>query len=1149
MTHPGLRDYFDRLGRHPAFVEVLAAMRGSEREVVDLTGLTETARAIYALLLQKLTDRPVVLLVDTNRTAEELNETVTAIFEQLEISSGRGAPCVLPAHDVTPFDGLSPHADISEKRGIALWRMTEGTASTVVVPIGAALLKTAPGDFYKHLAWQIEVGDEFFLEDLEAGLASVGYTRQEPVEMVGQFSVRGGIIDVFSPEAPYPVRIELFGDRVESIREFAPETQTSVRTLDETSLLPLSEYPVTAVDGDANPVLAAGWEFSAIGGEARSHCVLDMLPNAIVVWNEPDVLENEAGKFWERLETAAERAEGDAADYYLPLSRLRSAAQRRDQVVLDQLGLDPFSVDDGAGPLQIRSQTTPSFRGNITHCMQELKGHVTAGSRVLVAAASLGDLERLADIFNEFDISYQLGLQERPQGMSPYLEERSYLAGPVAAVILVQAAIAKGCVLPESQAVIYGTDDVFGHSDLVAKPRKQASAAAAFLSNLEDLKEGDYVVHAQHGVGQFLGLRQIENSGRADDFMLLEYAGSSKLYVPLSRLDLVQKYHGAGGPKPHLDRLGGQTWEKAKSRVKARLRDMAEELLKLYAQRKLSVGFSFSPDSNWQREFEEAFAYKPTIDQVNTTNDIKRDMESAQVMDRLVCGDVGFGKTEVAMRAAFKALGDDKQIAILTPTTVLCFQHFETFKQRFKAFPVEVEMLNRFRNPREQKAIIERVREGKIDILIGTHRLLSKDVEFSDLGLLIVDEEQRFGVAHKERLKHIRKNVDVLTMTATPIPRTLHMSLVGLRDISIIQTPPKDRLAIQTVVAPYSDHLVYSAIRRETARGGQVYFIHNRVDSIYEVASALQQALPEVRIGVAHGQMGEKDLEAAMLGFMKHEFDVLVATTIVENGLDIPLANTLIVDRGDMYGLSELYQLRGRVGRSNRRAYAYLLIPENRELTEIARKRLAALKEFSELGSGFKIAALDLELRGAGNLLGGEQSGQIAAVGFETYTQLLDEAVRKLKGEKVETVVRTNLKLQLDVHIPTDYITDETQRLQAYKRLAEVASEAEKESIAGELKDRYGTLPVALRNLLDYSIIKSQAEALRIASVERKASRLVMTFREDSKIDPNSLMRFVATKKGAKFSPDGKFEWSGFDYHGAEALDQIKAMLKRLAAA
>ncbi len=1146
MIHPALRDFFGRLGRHPAFVELLAAVRGTDPGRVDLSGLTATAQAIYIVLLQKQTDRPVVLFVETNSMAETLNEAVSALFEQLHSSSKRGAPCVLPAHDVTPFDGLSPHAEIGEKRGIALWRMAEGTASIVIVPIGAALLKTAPGNFYKHLTWQIEVGDEFFLEDLESGLVSAGYARQEPVEMVGQFSVRGGIIDIFSPEAPYPVRIELFGDRVESIREFTPETQRSLRSPDEALLLPLSDYPAASAAGGDSP--AAGWEFSAAGGKARTHCLLDMLSDAILVWNEPNALRQEAGKLWERLEQAAARTEGDASAYYLEFDRLRSAAERCDQVILDQLGIDPLEIGGEDGLLRIRSQPAPRFQGNIAHCMQELKSRVSEGSRVLVTAGSLGDLERLADIFNEFGIPYQLGLQERPRGMSPYLEERSYLAGPVASVILIQAAIAGGCVLPDSQAAVYGAEDIFGRSDLVAKPRRQAGAAAAFLSNLEDLTEGDYVVHKQHGVGRFLGLRQIENSGRADDFMLLEYAGFSKLYVPLSRLDLVQKYHGSGGPKPQIDRLGGQTWEKTKSRVKARLRDMAEELLKLYAQRKLTKGFAFSPDSNWQREFEDAFPYKPTRDQASAANDVKRNMESEQAMDRLICGDVGFGKTEVAMRAAFKALGDGKQVAVLAPTTILSFQHYETFKQRFAAFPVEIEMLNRFRSAKEQKAIVERVKTGKIDILIGTHRILSKDIAFSDLGLLIVDEEQRFGVRHKERLKHIRKNVDVLTLTATPIPRTLHMALAGFRDISIIQTPPKDRLAIQTVVAQYSDRVVHSAILRETARGGQVYFIHNRVESIYSVASALQEALPETRIGVGHGQMGEKELERSMLGFMQHEFDVLVATTIVENGLDIPAANTIVIDRSDLYGLSELYQLRGRVGRSNRRAYAYLLVPPNRELTEIARKRLATLKEFSDLGSGFKVAALDLELRGAGNLLGGEQSGQIAAVGFATYTQLLDEEVKRLKGEKVEADVRTNLKLQLDVHIPTDYITDETQRLHAYKRLAEVSGEEERDSTASELKDRYGPLPAAVRNLLDYSLVKSRAEALRIASIERQANRLTMRFREDSKIDPRSLMRFVAAKKGTSFSPDGRFEWAGFDYSGVEALDRIKGLLKRLAA-
>ena len=611
-------------------------------------------------------------------------------------------------------------------------------------------------------------------------------------------------------------------------------------------------------------------------------------------------------------------------------------------------------------------------------------------------------------------------------------------------------------MLPESRFAVYGAHDIFTSSELVPKPRKRRSASAAFLSDLEDLREGDHVVHVQHGVGRYLGTRQIETGSQSEDFMLLEYAQGARLYLPLRRLDLVHKFHGAGGPKPPLDRLGGQTWEKTKKRVKARLLDMADELLQLYARRKLGRTFAYSPDSNWQREFEESFAYSPTKDQTTATQEIKQDMESTRIMDRLVCGDVGFGKTEVAMRAAFKALGDDKQVAVLVPTTVLAFQHLETFRQRFEPFPVEIEMLSRFRTRKDQRLVVERLREGLVDIVIGTHRLLSKDVGYRDLGLLIVDEEQRFGVRHKEQIKHLRKTVDVLSLTATPIPRTLYMSLMGLRDISIIKTPPQDRLAVQTVVTEYDDHMVHTAIRREVSRGGQVYFLHNRVGTIRDVAARLAGALPEVRIRVGHGQMAERQLEQVMLGFINHEFDVLVATTIIENGLDIPLANTMIIDRADLYGLAELYQLRGRVGRSNRRAYAYLFVPTDRELTEVARRRLAALREFSDLGSGFKIAALDLELRGAGNLLGGEQSGQIAAVGFETYTQLLEESVRKLQGEEVEVSVRTHLKLQLDFHIPTDYVTEETQRLQLYKRLAAIRDEAERDAAARDLKDRYG---------------------------------------------------------------------------------------------
>jgi transcription-repair coupling factor (superfamily II helicase) len=589
----------------------------------------------------------------------------------------------------------------------------------------------------------------------------------------------------------------------------------------------------------------------------------------------------------------------------------------------------------------------------------------------------------------------------------------------------------------------------------------------------------------------------------------------------MTRLDLVQKFRGAGDAAPALDRMGGATWERTKKRVRAKMRDMADELLKLYAQRKMTEGFRYSPDSAWQREFEDAFEYTPTKDQVTAVADIKRDMESPQPMDRLLCGDVGFGKTEVAMRAAFKALGDGRQVAVLAPTTVLAFQHYETFKRRFASFPVRIELLSRFRSPKEIKETLADLAAGKVDVVIGTHRLLSKDVEFRDLGLMIVDEEQRFGVRHKERLKQIRQNVDALAMSATPIPRTLHMSLLGLRDMSVIETPPKDRLAIHTVVAHFDLGVVKQAIEQEVSRGGQVYFIHNRIDSIYSRAASIQEMLPDVKIGVGHGQMGEDELERVLLGFMRHEFDVFVSTTIVENGIDIPLANTIIIENAQNYGLSELYQLRGRVGRSNRRAYAYLLVPPNTELTDIARKRLAALKEFSDLGAGFKIAALDLELRGAGNILGGEQHGHIADVGFDMYVRMLDETVRELKGEEIPPEVTSTLNLGLDIRIPAEYIADEHQRLRAYKRIASAKTREEAAAILEEFADRYGPPPEAVKTLVEFALLRSQAERLGIELIERRAGMANIKFHKDTRIDPQRLLDLVSRTPGAQFTPAG----------------------------
>ena len=1083
-------------------------------------------------------------LTGSQASAEAFHEALQGWFELLAGPDPGPPPCLLPAHDVTPFDGLSPHPDICESRGLVLWRMADRQVSIIVAPIASALQRVGPPGAYRNLAWQIEAADEVDLEELARGLSALGYSRREPVEMVGQFAVRGGILDVFVPESERPVRLELLGDQVESIREFDPGTQQSIRRLDAVTVLPMHEYPA---GGSGEGLLGPGWEFAAVDPQWRSGSLLDLIPDATVLWHEPQEAAQEAESLWARLDEAGGRASGRSGAYYARLDAWAESSRARRQIALDELGLGARFLGPPDGSWQVPSQPAMRFRGGVGQCTQEIKAQIGAGSRVLVAAGSAGDLERLADIFREYEVPFQIALREEAGGLSRYLAQRAAVSGPEASAILVRAPVSSGCVLPESHFAVYGTQDIFTASELVPKPTKRKSVSSAFLSDLEDLREGDRVVHAQHGVGRYLGTRQVQTTGRGEDFMVLEYAEGAKLYVPLARLDLVHKYHGAGGPDPPLDRMGGQTWERTKRKVRARLLDMADDLLKLYAQRKLGRDFTYSPDSNWQREFEDSFAYSPTDDQAAAARDIKRDMESPQIIDRLVCGDVGFGKTEVAMRAAFKALGDDKQVAVLVPTTVLAYQHLETFRQRFAPFPVEIEMLSRFRRPAEQREIAAKLADGRIDIVIGTHRLLGKDVEFRDLGLLIIDEEQRFGVRHKERLKQVRKTVDVLTLTATPIPRTLYMSLTGLRDVSVIKTPPQDRLAIQTVVAEYDDRMVHTAIRREVARGGQVYFLHNRVASIHEVAGRLSEALPEARFKVGHGQMNERDLERVMLGFMRHEFDVLVATTIVENGLDIPLANTMIIDRADLYGLAELYQLRGRVGRSNRRAYAYLLVAPGREVSETARKRLAALREFSELGAGFKVAAQDLELRGAGNLLGGQQSGQIAAVGFETYRQLLEEAVRALQGEDVTETIRTQVTLQVDFHVPKDFVPDEAQRLQLYKRLAAVRDATEQEAALAELKDRYGPAPAAVRNLLEHAVLKHRAQALRIPSLERRGNRLKMRFREDSRIDPRKLMDFVGRTAGAVFTPDGSFEWAGFDHRGKALFEQIHCLLDRFA--
>ncbi len=1158
MIHPAVRDLFLDLGKDPGFQDALRRLTAGENAPVS--GLTTTAKAVYSVLLWQLANRPLLIVVDGNKQAEALSEALDAFFTLLG-SGDRSGPQTLPALDVLPLQNLSPHAEILEERAIGLWRLATGRAPITVLPAASALLRIYPGDFYRQLAVRLRVGDEVPLDELVAHLESIGYERREPVEMVGEYSVRGGILDVFSPEAPKPVRMDLFGDQVESIRRFEPESQRSIVRIEECVLLPLTEYqrsrPLLAELGELMREAGIpgrdlpppgepfpGWELVAAMVRPRTASVFSLPERPLIVWDEPEQVRGAAERLWKRLEQTELSPAYDPEKVFFRWEELERQAAALPQVSLRELeltgGQAPWpSVEQASWPatpapsppgaeagsssaetIHIPTRPAMAFHGNMQVAIAEARNLVESGNRVAFFASSTGEVERVADILNEYGIAYQLGL-EKNESTPAYLAERAYMAGEVASIYLIRGLVRHGAAFPNSKLVVFGSEDLFETSELVARAPASKSALTTFSADLIDLKPGDYVVHSEHGVAQYLGLREIAQGESKGDYMLLEYAGGAKLYVPLTRMDLVQRFRGAGEAAPQLDRMGGVTWSRTKTRIKAKMRDMADELLKLYASRKMAEGFRFSSDSNWQREFEDAFEFSETKDQLTAIQEIKRDMESASPMDRLVCGDVGFGKTEVVMRAAFKALGDGKQVALLAPTTVLVFQHFETFKRRFQPFPVRVEMFSRFRSPKELKTALEDLAEGKVDVAVGTHRLLSKDVTFRDLGLLIVDEEQRFGVKHKERLKQIKKTVDVVSMSATPIPRTLHMSLLGLRDMSVIETPPKDRLAIHTVVAPFQPGLIRSALELELGRGGQIYFLHNRVESIWTRAAMIQELAPNARIGVGHGQMGEAELERTMLRFMRHEFDVLVCTTIIENGLDIPLANTIIVENAERYGLSELYQLRGRVGRSNRRAYAYLLVPPDTELTEIARKRLAALKEFSDLGAGFKIAALDLELRGAGNLLGGEQHGQINSVGFDTYVRLLDETVRELKGEESIPEIHSALNLGLDIRIPPEYIADENQRLRAYRQIANAADAAARERVEKELEDRYGPAPDAVRSLLRYSALKTLAEQLGIEAIDRRNNLINVKFHEAARVDPARLMSIVSGVRGAQFTPAG----------------------------
>ena len=1107
------------VSRHPALERAMESLRqGTARE--RLAGLTPTAKALLAAIVAAELRRPMVVLVETGARAEEFAGTMQFFYSAL---AGQEATevTVLPAMDVLPWQEAAPHAEILENRAVTLWRYATGQARVVIAPVAAARMRLADAAYYAEQARTLARDEAVSLDDLVAHLRRVGYESHDMVEMPGQFTVRGGIVDIFPAEAARPVRLELFGDSVESLREFDPNTQRSIGPIEHVTLPPLVEQPVNGFGGGPS----AGSE-----KPSRAHSLFDLHEDTVILVDEPGAVEEASRAF---LESAMEDLESRKSDSLEAMSAYYftddwgALVSRHPRLELELLGL----THEDSETHTIQTQPTARFHGNVPAFMAEARERVAAGERVMLAAGSLGELERYVDLCHEYEVPFRLGDLEENVTSARLAEDSS--AGSIPAVVLCRAPFTDGVVFLDARVAIFGTGDVF--ETMLAGATKRRPKTASFFSDFSELKPGDYVVHVDHGIGQFEGLHQIENGGARGEFMRLRYADDARLYVPLERLDLVQTYRAVEGAKPVLDKLGGSTWTARKARVKKSVEDMAEKLLKLYASRKAGEGFAFSPDGAFQREFEDAFEFEETPDQAIAIADVKRDMERQQPMDRLLCGDVGYGKTEVAMRAAFKAVSDSKQVAVLAPTTVLAFQHFETFRRRFAAFPVKVELLSRFRTAREQKAVLAGVETGQVDIVIGTHRLLSKDVKFHDLGLLIVDEEQRFGVAHKERLKELKLNVDVLTLSATPIPRTLNMSLVGLRDMSVIETPPKDRLAIQTVVAPFSESLIRRSIEEEMSRHGQVFLLHNRVESIYTIADLVNKLVPKARVVVGHGQMNEKELESVMFKFVRGEADVLVCTTIVENGLDIPRANTILINRADRFGLSELYQLRGRVGRSNQRAYAYLLVPEDVSLTPLATRRLAALKEFSALGAGFRVAALDLELRGAGNLLGGQQHGHINAIGFDLYVQMLERAVSTLKGEEVKPEMRATINLGLDIRIPEEYIPNENLRLRTYKRIAGITSETEREEVNSELTDRFGAPPPAVGNLLDYALLKGLAERLLISSIERRANEVAIKFHPETPLSPENLVKFIRSQKeGLRLDPNGTL-WMRLDRRGRVA--------------
>lgn len=1153
------------------YQNVLESIR-MNRTPVFATGVIDVEKSHLLFSIKEHSQRPLLILTYSEIRAREIIENISFFHKN---------PIYYPAKDILFYSADVHSMEMNRQRFIAMERLLSGERPIMVASMEALLDRYPKKEIFTQFILTLKVGDVLDIDDLIKQLVCLGYERTELVESAGQFALRGGILDIYSLTADEAVRIELWDDEIDSIRSMDAASQRSIDKLEEVRIFPMRElvYEESLAEQAANKISK---EFAKclqtmikkglteegerlkenIGEDAErlrleknlsnvgsyipyfyeeSVSLLDYIPeDTLLCFDEPErIREHMATVMEEYRESMKSRI---AQGYLLPgqskllfdYTDILCQGQGFGQILL--AGLNQRTVDfDPKVKVDFAVRSTPSFSKRVDLFCEELQYLKKREYRVLILGGTGSRAQRMAKELSEMDVP------------AVYMENLD-MPMPKGSIWVAKGSLAKGFSYEYINLAVFSDNELFGGGEKKRKKKKKKNGTA--IESFTDLKIGDFVVHDNHGIGVFGGLEKISVEGVQKDYMKISYRDGGNLFVPVNQMDMVQKYIGSGGAAPRLNKLGGQEWVKAKAKTRAAIKILAEDLVALYAKRAAAKGHQYCPDTVWQREFEEAFPYEETDDQMNAIEDVKHDMESGKVMDRLICGDVGYGKTEVAIRAAFKAVQDGKQVAFLVPTTILAQQHYNTFVQRMAGYPVNIELLSRFRTAKQQKESLKNLERGYADIVIGTHRILSKDVVFKDVGLIIVDEEQRFGVSHKEKLKKLRENVDVLTLSATPIPRTLHMSLSGIRDMSLLEEPPQERQPVQTYVMENNPEFVREAIHREVARGGQVYYLYNRVDSISEEALRLQKMIPQANIAFAHGQMSERELEGIMEDFISGETDVLVCTTIIETGMDISNANTIIIQDADRMGLSQLYQLRGRVGRSNRIAYAYLLYRRDKMLREVAEKRLQTIREFTEFGSGFKIAMRDLEIRGAGNLLGAEQHGHMESVGYDMYCRLLEEEVQNLKGEAPkEELLETTVDINISAYIPDFYIKNQEQRMELYKKIANVRTQEEYYDIQEEMEDRYGDLPKSVQTLLEIVLLKGQARSLGISSIAQKRGNVVLEFRHDAKTDPVALTKIISEGRGKYLFTAGANPYLTIKLQKDKenkVLDEIKILLNAI---